>query len=231
MPGQPTAPPLAVIDACVLYPASTRGVLLSLADEKLFRPVWSQPILDEVRGSLLRDRAMSAGQWRHLNRELDLAFPQAMAPVADIRAIEPSMPNHPKDRHVLAAAVVSGAPAVVTTNLRDFQPADLAKVGVQAIHPDAYLVGLLERSPNAVARALENHVADMRGDRRWSPEQLLGHFKGLGQAAALAPRFAEQAERSLGVRAVAPPPRIPRESPSRAGRSRQAALDAASLGR
>jgi hypothetical protein len=40
------------------------------------------------------------------------------------------------------------------------------------------------------------------GYSRWSAGQLLGHLTGLGRGQAMAPRFAEQAELKLGIRAV-----------------------------
>ena len=40
--------PVAVLDANILIPRALRDLFLSLADSKLFRPVWQQSILDEL---------------------------------------------------------------------------------------------------------------------------------------------------------------------------------------
>ena len=46
--GQPVRP-VAVLDACVLIPAALRDLLLSCADVGVFRPIWQDEILDEVK--------------------------------------------------------------------------------------------------------------------------------------------------------------------------------------
>jgi predicted nucleic acid-binding protein len=223
----PARAPDAILDACVLYPASVRGLLLSVAAEGAFRPAWSEPILHEVRSNLLSKHAMTAGGWQRLDGQLRLAFPDAIVPEPPIRAIEATMPNDPKDRHVLAAAVTSRAALVVTNNLRDFRAADVQSVGVRALHPDAYLQELLDASPGLVARGLSSQVQQMRRHGEWSVGQLLGHLNGLGRGQPQTPRFVKAAEQALGVRAVPPPGR----SPAGRGPGRGRGLQPPALGR
>jgi hypothetical protein len=52
----PDSKTVALLDACVLYPAPVRDLLLSVADEGLFNPVWSQTIQDEWINNLLQNR-------------------------------------------------------------------------------------------------------------------------------------------------------------------------------
>ena len=58
------------------------------------------------------------------------------------------------DRHVLAAAIHCGANVVVTANLRDFPPEILSLHGIEAQHPDAFILRLFKASPHEVVDAL-----------------------------------------------------------------------------
>ena len=49
----------------------------------------------------------------------------------------------PDDRHVLAAAIHSGATAIVTFNLKDFPDSALAPHGIEALHPDTFVTTLM----------------------------------------------------------------------------------------
>ena len=49
----------AVLDACVLFPASLRDTLLRAAERELYQAYWSQDILTELRRSLTRRRQMT----------------------------------------------------------------------------------------------------------------------------------------------------------------------------
>jgi hypothetical protein len=52
-------PSRAVLDTCVLFKPTVRGVLLEAALSDLFRPVWSDRILNELAGRLARDVPLS----------------------------------------------------------------------------------------------------------------------------------------------------------------------------
>lgn len=50
-----------VLDACVLYPAPVRDILLSLADVGLFKPKWTDQIQDEWIKNLLKNSLIISG--------------------------------------------------------------------------------------------------------------------------------------------------------------------------
>lgn len=151
-----------IYDACGLYPAPLRDLLTRIAQTGVVRARWTEQILDECFRSILKQRPDL--QWEALARTRDL---MAMA-VADciVHGHERltqglSLPD-PDDRHLLAAAIRAGAQAIVTSNVRDF-PADvLAAYEMEALHPDDFVVDLIDLAPGAVAGALRAQVSALR---------------------------------------------------------------------
>jgi hypothetical protein len=58
------------------------------------------------------------------------------------------------DRHVLAAAIHCRASVIVTANLRDFPRDILALHGLEAQHPDGFILERFKASPHEVVGAL-----------------------------------------------------------------------------
>ncbi|AGY60444.1 PIN domain-containing protein [Gloeobacter kilaueensis] len=141
-----------VLDACVLYPLPLRDTLLRAAGAGIYRPHWSLAILEEVTRNLLKRGRLNQLQADDLQQALQKAFPQAIVEVP--MALIAAMTNHPKDRHVLAAAVRIGAQVIVTTNIKDFQKEDLQPWDVEAQHPDAFLCHLYHIDPQAMVQAV-----------------------------------------------------------------------------
>ena len=117
---------VAVLDACVLWPASLRDTLLRLAETPLqYVPKWSDEIWREVARNLEARRNLSTEKISHLLSQVNEHFPDAT--VTDYEKLIGHMTNHPKDRHVLAVAIKCGAQILVTSNLRDFPRESLSK--------------------------------------------------------------------------------------------------------
>ncbi len=72
------------------------------------------------------------------------------------------MTNHEKDRHVLAAAVASGAQAGVTINLKDFPIEACEPFAVDPLHPDVFLLDLYGLDAHEVFEAVERQAAVLR---------------------------------------------------------------------
>lgn len=126
-------------DACVLYPAPLRDLLLELASCSLFRAKWSDQIHEEWIENLLQKRP-------DLVREkLDKTRALMDASVLDCIVeghmdLVPSL-NLPDadDRHVLAAAIHCGADAIITFNLKDFPASVAEQYNLEILHPDDFI--------------------------------------------------------------------------------------------
>jgi hypothetical protein len=129
-----------ILDACVLVNAALRDTLLRLAEPpcSLYLPRWSKDIAEETRRTLETKLGLTPAQTVHLFRQLEIHFSDAWVEGYD--AFIPAMANHPKDRHVLAAAVACGAQTIVTFNLKDFPADALAPWNVEAQSPDEFLI-------------------------------------------------------------------------------------------
>ncbi len=143
-----------IYDACVLYPAPLRDLLMQLALSDLFRARWTAQIHAEWIGALLAKRPdLSRSQ---LDRTRDLMDRHVLdALVTGHEELIPVLvlPD-PDDRHVLAAAIRAGADAIITYNLADFPAATLAPYGVEAQHPDDFVVCQLDLDLARVLSAL-----------------------------------------------------------------------------
>lgn len=177
----------AFLDACTLIPINVTDVLLRLAEAQTYRPLWSAHVLDEVERNLPEcDTNMTPEKAAHRVGIMRAAFLDAE--VTNYEALIPSMTNHEKDRHVLAAAVRGGAALIVTPNLSDFPDAALQPYDVDAVHPDAFLQDQLDLYPEQTLACLRELVAD-----RTRPPVTLDSF--LTQLAKTVPKFCEDAHR------------------------------------
>lgn len=110
-----------VLDACVLYPAPIRDLLMQLAVTDLFRAKWTDEIHDEWISNLLERRPeLSSAQLERTKRLMNENVRDCLVVGYEqlITSIE-GLPD-PDDRHVVAAAYHCRADAIVTYNLKDF---------------------------------------------------------------------------------------------------------------
>lgn len=177
----------------MLYPAAVRDLLIELAAIGLFRARWTDRIHDEWIRNVLADRPdLTIAQLGRTRALMNAAVMDCL--VEDYDDLVPGLvlPD-PDDRHVLAAAVRARCDAIVTVNLKDFPAATLRPLGLEAIHPDAFVGAVLEDFPDVVAAAARR----CRGRLKSPPRTAEAYLATLATqslprtAAALAARAAE----------------------------------------
>jgi predicted nucleic acid-binding protein len=104
-----------LLDTCVLLKSYLCDTLLSIAEVGTFRPLWSDHVLEELRRNLVKAGAKPEAVEHRLG-QMAAYFPDAR--VTGYEQLIGSMTNHPKDRHVLAAAVAGRAGTLVTEDLK-----------------------------------------------------------------------------------------------------------------
>ena len=145
---------------------------MHLALSGLFRATWSAGVHEEWMSALLRNRAdLSRERLERTRLLMDQHAEDAL--VTGYEDLIPclQLPD-PNDRHVLAAAIRGRADVIVTANLRDFPPETLAEFGIEAQHPDEFMLHLLDLAPGIVAEAARNHRESLKNPPKTIDEYL-----------------------------------------------------------
>ncbi len=162
----------AILDACVLYPASLRDILLSLAAAGLYKPKWSADIQKEWRSNLLDQRPeLLPERLQYTCDQMNTAFPDAEVIGYEGLISALTLPD-PGDNHVLAATIRCGADVIVTFNLKDFPQDYLDTYDVEAQHPDIFIGHLIELEPHLSLKALVDQAARLKNPPRTVSEVL-----------------------------------------------------------
>ncbi|MCI0620634.1 MAG: PIN domain-containing protein [Acidobacteria bacterium] len=182
----------AVYDACVLYPAPLRDLLMYLALADLFRAKWTDAIHNEWIRSVLKERPDLKPEQLERTRDLMNAHVRDCL-VTNYEDLIPALTlPDPDDRHVLAAAIRAGADVIVTFNLDDFPADALGKYGIEGQHPDDFIMHLLDLAPNVVCAAAKRQRQSLK-----KPPKTVSEFlealerQGLPQTVAALRLFSE----------------------------------------
>jgi len=165
----------ALLDANVLYSAMLRDLFMRLAVSFVFQPKWTARIQAEWVASVLKNRPDVSRERIEKTCSLmeqwgrDWQVPEYESLIDTL-----SLPDE-NDRHVLAAAIASQASIVITFNLSDFPEAALIPYGIRALHPDDFLLELLEAIPEAFLFAIQRHRLSLKNPPR-TPDEYLEHF-------------------------------------------------------
>jgi len=172
-------PVKAILDANVLYPFLLRDLLLSLAQQYLYVPKWSDDIEREWSSHLIQDRPdIEPQKIMRITDEMNRSFENAK--VYGYKEIENQLQlTDPDDRHVLAAAIVSESNVIVTFNLKDFNTEYLRKYNIDAVHPDKFVTGLIDQGEEQAKWALRKMIL-RRTNPPISGNDLIGRLKKSG---------------------------------------------------
>jgi predicted nucleic acid-binding protein len=177
----------ALLDTCVLVPIALADTLLRLAEADLFRPLWSERILEEMVSAIEEIHPeLTGGPARKradtMDRAFDDACVQGWEPLVDGIVLPDT-----DDRHVVAAAQRGHADLIVTANLRDFPASSLELLGIEVQGPDDFLLNQLDLDPDIVIRVLHAQAAATQRPAI-SFDALVDHLARCG-----VPRFASAA--------------------------------------
>ncbi len=182
----------ALYDACVLYPAPLRDLLMHLALTDLFRARWTDAIHDEWVRNVLNDRPDLKPEQLQRTRELMNAHVRNCLVTGYEELIPALTLPDPDDRHVLAAAIRAGADVIVTFNLGDFPAEVLARHGIEALHPDDFVTYQLDLAPHVVCAAAKRQRESLKNPPKSVQEYLEAlERQGLAQTASALRQFGE----------------------------------------
>lgn len=175
-----------IYDACVLYPAPLRDLLIRLGTTGLFRARWTNEILDEVFRNIIKNRPDL--DLERLGRTRDLMNCSIRDVLVDNYndLIDGLTLPDPDDRHVLAAAIRCDAQVIVTWNTKDFPNEKLSPYNIEAQDPDEFILNVIDLKPTAVSQAVERQAAGLKHPPR-SPDDILDLLErqGLRQSVAM----------------------------------------------
>lgn len=164
-----------VLDANVLYGARLRSLLMELSVSGLFRAKWTDDIHLEWMTAVSRDRGIDIAKLTTTRKLMDQAVPDALVTGYKDLIDALTLPD-PKDRHVLAAAIVCNASAIVTFNQKDFPENAIARYGLHTKHPDAFIMDVEGLEPGILVQtarqdwghyqnpplSLDQYIGDLR---------------------------------------------------------------------
>jgi predicted nucleic acid-binding protein len=175
-----------VYDACVLYPSTTRDLLIRLAQAGLVQARWTESILDETFRAVRRTRPDITELQVRRTRTLMIAAVRDCLVVGHKALIDSLSLPDPDDRHVLAAAIRSRAQVIVTDNIKDFPAEATEPWDVEARTADQFVVDQIHLDEAIVYGEIQR-IADSWRNPSGTVVDVLHRLEqsGLHQAVAL----------------------------------------------
>jgi len=162
----------ALYDSCVLYPAPLRDLLMYLALTDLFRAKWTDQIHEEwIRNVAINRPDLAREALERTRDKMNQHVRDCLVVGYDSLISGLTLPD-PDDRHVLAAAIRSNSSVIVTYNLKDFPDNSIGQYGIEAQHPDEFILHLIDLSPETVCAAVSAHRTGLKNPPKTVEEYL-----------------------------------------------------------
>lgn len=145
---------------------------MHLAMTGLFRARWSDGVHEEWMTAVLRNRPdLKREQLERTRMLMDRHAEDALVTGYEDLIEGLHLPD-PDDRHVLAAAIRGRADVIVTRNMKHFPDDALEPFGIEAQHPDEFVVHLLDLGAGLVIEAAQRHRESLKNPAKTVEEYL-----------------------------------------------------------
>lgn len=168
----------AIYDANVLIPHEIRDILMISAATRLHAVYWSEDIFREWITNSVKKGLSTEESVLRFQSIMNEMFSDALIPRSRYSQLIDRITNDPKDRHVLAAAIIAEADVVVTRDLGDFPKRSVEPYNIEVQTPDQFVKTQAALGPSLfleifLRRADErNRLARQRGKGSLSPEDI-----------------------------------------------------------
>jgi predicted nucleic acid-binding protein len=177
-------PFVVVYDANALYPNAQRDLLIRIAQAGLVQAKWTAEIIEEMaRARLRRKPDLDPAKLDRLKDLINHSVPDCLVWGYEPLITSLKLPD-PDDRHVLAAAIQSGAQVIVTTNMKDFPAEDLAEFNVEAKTPDDFVLDQISIDDRVVFACVQD-IANCRSSP-CTAQDVLTELENTGLVASVA---------------------------------------------
>ncbi|WP_265415995.1 PIN domain-containing protein [Orrella marina] len=162
-----------------------RPLLLSLARDGWFTPLWSDKISNEWKRNAVRIWPVDPEKLDQAWLDMETAHPHAnLSSPANTRPDWKPPPlrySDAKDWHVIHTAclgrTVHPEVSILTWNLKDFQKTELKRLGIGVLDPDKLLSQWWQRNQAHLAHRLQETVDELIHQGRRQPEPLQAFLK------------------------------------------------------
>lgn len=158
-------PETVFLDANVLMSRVLRDYFLYADSAGLINARWSPGVLDEMTRNLVQKRNTPQEGAERLRGLMEKSFPRAsVEPGAEhFQAFADVPMPDADDRHVVAAALASGASTLCTENVKDFPAPVMQRTGIDLKRPDVVLDSLMRDHPVQMKQVHDTAVRMKRG--------------------------------------------------------------------